>query len=172
MDKSLLLIECRDKDDLKKIATYLKSKNYNKITTYSSEPIENLEDILNLKNKIPFWGFIGGLLGAVFGYFLQYYISAINYPLNVGGRPLNSIPVFLIPTFEFTVLFSAIFIFISTIFTCKLPKIYHPLFSLNEFDCASSNGFFICIEIEKKEQNHQKLHLSETLKRPLYEVYC
>jgi hypothetical protein len=88
----------------------------------------------------------GALLGAALGYYLQYYAAAISYPLNVGGRPLNSWPAFAVSALEITMLCALTGAFIAFLAASRLPLLYHPIFSADAFEHASQDRFFLCIE--------------------------
>ena len=91
--------------------------------------------------------FIGGVLGFLGGFALCYWTSVIDYPLNIGGRPLNSWVAFSIPTYETTILLSALATAGGMLAINGLPMPYHPVFNVEAFrKTASSTGFFLCIE--------------------------
>ena len=72
---------------------------------YSPFPVEGLAEALEFRTtSVPLIVFLGGLCGCVGGFFLQYWCMAISYPIDVGGRPLNSWPLFIPITFEVTIL--------------------------------------------------------------------
>jgi hypothetical protein len=89
---------------------------------------------------------IGGIVGGLGGYAMMSYAMAVDWPMNVGGRPLQSWPMFIPITFELTVLGSALLGFFGTLALCRFPMLYHPVFNVPEFARASRDRFFLCIE--------------------------
>ena len=123
------------------------AKGYRRLDAYSPFPIEELTEALHLhKNKLPMVVLIGGILGGLAGFFLQYYVTTVYFPLNVAGRPLNSWPAYIVITFEMTVLFASIAVVLGLLALCGLPMPYHPVFNVPRFALASRNRFFLCIE--------------------------
>jgi hypothetical protein len=124
-----------------------REKGYRKMEAYSPFPIEELHEALHLHhNKLPLIVLIGGILGLLTAWVMQYYITVIAFPINVGGRPLNSWPAYIIIMFELTVLFAAISCVLGLLALCGLPMPYHPMFNVPRFASASRNRFFLCIE--------------------------
>jgi len=120
---------------------------YRDMDAYTPYPIEGLAAALGMKSSwIPSIVFIGGLVGASVGFFMQYFSMAVDYPLNSGGRPLNSWPVFIPITFEVFVLIAAFAAFLGVLYLNGLPRPHHPVFEVPAFARASQDRFFLCIE--------------------------
>jgi hypothetical protein len=119
---------------------------YTKVEAYSPLPVEGLSEILGFRTRLPLLVLIAGIIGAISGFALQYWIAAVDYPLNIGGRPLNSWPSFIPVTFELTVLFAGVTAVVGMIALNRLPEPYHPVFNVPRFDLASDDRFFLTIE--------------------------
>ena len=128
-------------------ATKARLAGYRKMDAYSPIPIEELDEALDLRRtRLPLLVLIGGILGGAAGFLLQVWVSAIAYPLDVGGRPIISWPHFIPVTFETTVLGSALTAFVGMWALNKLPQPYHPVFNVEAFARASTDRFFLVIE--------------------------
>jgi len=142
-----LMAEFEDPRDLVLAARRAYQEGYRKLDAYSPFPIEGLAEELGHRHSwLPLVALIGGIAGAVGGFGMQYYLSVIEYPLNIGGRPLNSWPSFIPITFETTVLLAALSAVLGMILMNGLPKPYHPVFNVPRFELASRDHFFLCIE--------------------------
>ncbi|MGH7823999.1 MAG: DUF3341 domain-containing protein [Candidatus Binatia bacterium] len=141
------MAEFENPSDLVTAARQAREAGYRKMDAYTPFPIEELNEALGLgRTWVPFIVLIGGLIGAVGGYFMQYYISAIDYPLNIGGRPLHSWPAFIPVTFEMTVLVAGLAAVLGMLALNGLPMPYHPVFNVPRFALATRDRFFLCIE--------------------------
>jgi hypothetical protein len=128
-------------------AREVKTQGYSKVEAYTPVPVEELNDILHVKRtRLSRAVLIGGLTGMASGFALQYFVSVIDFPLNVGGRPYASWPAFIIPSYELTILFSALTATLFMIIANGLPQPYHPLFNVPRFSLASSDKFFLVVE--------------------------
>jgi hypothetical protein len=119
---------------------------YTEIEAYTPYPIEEVWETLGQhKSKLPAIVLVGGILGAILGFGLQYWASVIAYPINIGGRPLNSWPAFIPVTFEMTILVATFFTVLGMFALNGLPQPYHPVFNVKRFALASRDRYFLCI---------------------------
>jgi hypothetical protein len=133
-------------------------EGYRKMDAYSPFPIEELHEALGEHHsKVPLIVLIGGILGGLGGYLLQYWANAEAYPLVVGGKPPHSWPMFIPVTFECTILGAALAAVFGMLALNGLPMPYHPVFNVPRFALASRNRFFLCIE-----SRDPKFHLERT----------
>jgi Protein of unknown function (DUF3341) len=120
---------------------------YRNMDAYSPYAVRGVAEALGfVRTRVPLIVLIGGIGGAITAYGMQWYSAAIDYPLNVGGRPLHSWPAFIPITFELTVLFAAIAGLAGMLWLNGLPKPYHPVFNAPHFKLASQTRFFLCVE--------------------------
>lgn len=120
---------------------------YRRMDAFSPIPIEELNEALGLRRtRLPLLVLLGGIAGCIGGFALEYWVSAIAYPLNIGGRPFNSWPQFVPVMFETTVLGAALTCFFGMWALNRLPQPYHPVFNVPAFARASTDRFFLVIE--------------------------
>ena len=120
---------------------------YRKMDAYSPFPIEEASEALGFhKSRVPLIVLLGGLLGGLSGFGLQYWINVISYPLNIGGKPYDSWPAFIVPTFEMTILFAGLAGVFGMFALNGLPMPYHPLFNVDRFSAVTRDKFFLCVE--------------------------
>jgi len=128
-------------------ANATREAGYTKTDAYTPFAVEGLDESLGMKPTRIGWIMLAmGTLGAFLGFFMQWYANVVHYPLNIGGRPFNSWPNFIIITFEIAVFFSAFSIGLSMILRNGLPRLYHPIFNAPNFERATQDKFFLSIE--------------------------
>jgi hypothetical protein len=141
-----LLAEFSSADALCAAARHARDNGYTRVEAYSPFAIEGLDDIVGAdKGWIAPLTLLGGILGGAGTYFLQWYAAVVDYPINIGGRPLHSWPAFIPATFEITILGAAVAAVLAMLVLNGLPRLYHPLFEVEEFELASRNRFFLCL---------------------------
>ena len=160
-----LLAEFDDPTSLVSATERAHAEGYRQMDAYSPFPIEELHAALGARHsRLPLIVLIGGLVGCGGGYALQYWASAIAYPLNVAGKPLHSWPAFIPVTFECTILGAALSAVLGMLALNGLPMPYHPVFNVPRFALASRNRFFLCIEAkDPKFDLEDTRHFLETL---------
>ena len=142
-----LLAEFGEVSELVDAVRATREAGFREIDAFTPFPIEEVSEALGEhENRLPFLVLIGGVLGGIFGYVLQYWTAVVDYPLNVGGRPLHSWPSFLPITFECTVLGAALACVLGMLALNGLPTPYHPLFNVPRFALSSRDRFFLCIQ--------------------------
>ena len=142
-----LLAEFEEPEALLEAARRAYEAGYRKLDAYSPFPLEGLAESIGVRRTgVSLIVLIGGILGCLTGFGIQYWISVIDYPLNVGGRPYNSWPSFIPVTFELTVLFAATAAVVGMLALNGLPMPYHPVFNVPRFALASRDRFFLCVE--------------------------
>jgi len=130
---------------------------YKQLEAYTPYPIEEVwEELGHHRSWLPLIVLIGGIFGCLAGFGLQYWSSVINYPLNVGGRPLNSWVAFIPVTFETTVLFAAGAAVLGMFALNKLPMPHHPVFGVERFALASRDRYFLAIGAWDKQFDRQE----------------
>ena len=142
-----ILAEFKTADELVEAAARVHREGYRDVEAYSPLPVEGLAEAVGFhRTGMPLIVLIGGIVGFIAGYALQYYGTLIWYPnLNIGGRPLHSWPAYIPVIFEMTVLFAVLSAVLGMLALNGLPRPHHPLFSIPEFDRATQDRFFLCV---------------------------
>jgi hypothetical protein len=153
-----VMAEFDNPSDLIAAARRTYEAGYRRINGYSPYPIEELWEAIGFHHtRLPVIVLIGGLVGGFGGFFMQYYLSVYDYPLNVGGKPFNSWPAFIPITFEMTILCAALAAIFGMLALNKLPQPYHPVFNAPNFALATRDHFFLVVEANDIKYQHDEV---------------
>ncbi len=154
--RSWILGEFADEHQLLDAARELSQEGRGRVETYSPFPLDGASQAIGLKrSRLPKLALGFGLGGAAAAYLIQWFANAVNWPLNVGGRPPHSAPSFIPITFESGVLISAFAIFFGLWLLLGLPQPYHPVFEVEAFRRASLDGLWLSVEAEQPSLGEQ-----------------
>jgi hypothetical protein len=168
-----VLAEFASPEALVESAGKARHAGYVRPEAYSPFPVEGLADAAGFrKNRVPLIVLLGGLAGGIGGFFMQWYSAVLSYPINSGGKPLNSWPEFIPVTFELTILCAALAGFFGMLVLNGLPRLYHPVFNVREFDLASRNRFFLCLRADEPgfDSNAARKFLAQMRPLKIWEV--
>jgi hypothetical protein len=159
MEKNIygLLAEFDTPTQLVDAANKVREAGYTKTDAFSPFPLHEIDEALGIKRSIlPLLVFGGGITGLLIGFGLQIFVHYIDYPLIVGGRPFISIPSFVPPSFELTILFAAFTAVGGMLLLNGLPQPYHPVFNVPRFALATREKFFLLIETKDSKFNYDE----------------
>lgn len=152
-----ILAEFDTATDMVDAATKVRDAGYTKTDAFSPFPLHEIDEALGIKRSIlPYLIFAGGVTGLLSGLGLVYFVHVIDYPIIVGGRPHFSLPSFIPPMYELTILFSAAVAVFGMLFLNGLPAPYHPLFNVPRFALATREKFFLVIEATDPQYDYEK----------------
>jgi hypothetical protein len=134
---------------LVRAARELRGIGLDDVDAHSPIPVHGLDAALALPpSRINWLCALGGFGGAGFGYLMQWWTNAVDYPINVGGRPLHSAPAFIPVTFEMDILLGALSVFLGALALCRLPRLYHPVFEVEDFRRASVDRYWVSVRCD------------------------
>ena len=152
-----LLAEFSDPGQLLHAAEATREKGYRHFDTHSPFPIHGMDRAMGLGNsKVGFFAFGGGLTGLATGYLLQWWTSAVDYPINISGKPFFAIEPSVPIMFELTILFAAFGAVAGMLALNGLPRPYNPLFYSERFEKATDDGFFLHIAASDTQFDQDK----------------
>ncbi len=142
-----LLAEFRSGRELVSAVRRARAAGYQRLDAYSPMPVEGLREALGHRpSRLPWLVLAGALIGGGGFYFIEWYSAVIDYPLNIGGRPVHSWPAFIFSAVEVTILLGALFGVVGMLVASGLPRLHHPLFAVPAFDATTRDGFFLYLD--------------------------
>jgi hypothetical protein len=143
-----MLAEFNTPSELVYATEQARAAGYRRMECYTPYPVEEAAEALHFhKNRVPLLCLLGGLMGVTTAFLMETWISVLAYPLNIAGRPLFSWPAFIIPAYEWTILFAGLSAGFGMIALNGLPQLYHPVFNAPNFrNGATTDKFFLCLE--------------------------
>ncbi|MGH9737834.1 MAG: DUF3341 domain-containing protein [Candidatus Acidiferrales bacterium] len=153
-----LMAEFETPEEVLAAAHRTREAGYQRIDAFSPIPVDGLAEAIGFDwTSLPIVTLIGGILGGLTGFFMCWYANVISFPLDIGGKPLNSWPAWIPITFELTILGGAIATVVGMLAMNGLPTPYHPVFNVDRFALSTTDKFFLCIKSRDK-----KFDLAET----------
>lgn len=162
------LAEFETDDELLAASRAAYAEGYRSMNAYAPFPVHGLAEAVGFRRSwVPLVTLIGGIVGGIAGFGLQYWTSVIDYPLDIGGRPMNSWPSFVPITFEAIILGASAAAVLGMLALNRLPEPWHPLFNVPAFDRASQDRFFLSIRSDDPKFDVDETRAFLESQRPL-----
>jgi hypothetical protein len=130
-------------------ARHLHAEGHGGVDLHSPVPLPEAPETLGLaRSRLPLVCLAGGVLGVASGYLMQWWMAAVDFPINVGNRPPHSPLAFVPITFELGILFAALAVFVGLLVRCGLPRPHHPVFEVDAFRNASVDGLWLSMPVD------------------------
>lgn len=151
---SWIMAEFTTVDGLLEACRQMRAAGHQEIDTYSPYPLHGVDEALGWKpSRVPFIALAGAVAGGVGGYSMQYFLNAVEYPLNIGNRLLHSAPIYVPVTFETTILLTGVTMFFGLMALMGLPRPHHPVFESDAFRSASTHAYWISVTVPSSERD-------------------
>jgi Protein of unknown function (DUF3341) len=132
-------------EGLERAVVRLKALGFTRLRSWTPYPVRAVVTQLP-ESIVPWIMLVAGLSGAALGYLVQWWCNAVDYRLDVGGRPFHSAPAYIPIAFESGVLAASIAGFLAILGLSGLPRLYHPMFEIDGFERASIDRFWIGVD--------------------------
>lgn len=144
-----VMAEFAEADALHEAVVAARRDGYTRLDAFSPFPLPQVATELGVRpNALPWIAFTTGIVGAAIQYGAQYWLNVVDYPLNVGGRPLHAWPTFIPATLLVAILWTGVATLLGMLFILRLPRLHHPVFAVSGFERASEDRFFLLILAE------------------------
>jgi mono/diheme cytochrome c family protein len=167
-----VLAEFAAAEALRTAAAGVREAGFTRWDAHSPFPVHGIDQAMGIRpTRLPWVALAGGIAGAAAALLMQWWMNAIDYPLNISGKPLFSLPANIPITFELIVLLSAFGTFASVFLLNLLPQFWHWTFAGRAFQRVTSDGFFLSIEAnDPKFDSAETTRLLESLGAKSVEV--
>lgn len=153
------LAEYPDPDGVVRALHRLHRAGYRRFDAYTPFPVLAVNDAVRRgRSSIGVIAFAGAAVGLAVSLGLQWYLSAVDYPINVGGRPLAAWTAFSLPAIEAMILAGAAAGVFGLLALCRLPRFHHPLFDVERFGGVDGGRFFVAVERRDPRFDREDLH--------------
>jgi hypothetical protein len=154
----VMVAEFGNSEALSAAARRVRHEGFRPLDMLTPWPVEGLDEALGLRKSPIRWPMlIAGVGLAAFAFWLEWWSAVFAYPIDSGGRPLNSWPVFLLVPFEVGVLAAGLAGFIALLLLCGLPRLNHPLFDWDAIERATDDRYFLLMAAPKDESEDSRL---------------
>jgi len=144
-----LLAEFSDPHSLLSAAKTVRDTGVKRWDSYSPFPVHGIDQAMGIRRSGLGWLVLGaGITGGIVALVMQWWMNAVDYPLNISGKPLFSLPANIPVAFELIVLFAAFTAFLGALALNGLPRFNNPLFSIQRFARATADRFFIAVDAD------------------------
>jgi Protein of unknown function (DUF3341) len=144
-----LIAEFAKAEELAAAAKAARAAGYTRMDAFSPFPLRAVNEALGFRaSGLPYVPFAAAVLGGAVQYLSQYWMNVVDYPINVGGRPLHSWPAFLPSTLIVAILWAGVATFVIMLVLMRLPRLHHPVFAVPGFERTSQDRFFLWIMAE------------------------
>jgi hypothetical protein len=142
-----ILAEFPTPEDLLRAVRELRRRGFRRLDAFTPYPVKGLEQALSLpRSPLNWMVFPFAMIGAGLSYLIQWWCNAVDYPINVGGRPLNSVPAFIPIVFETGVLTASFLGFFIFLALSGLPDLYSPVSDVEGFERTSTVTFWVGVD--------------------------
>lgn len=128
----------------------LRARGFERLDAHTPFPVEGMREALGLGPSWVRWAaLVGGAAGGVTGFLIQWWMLAWNWPIDVGDRPPNSWPPFILLTYEGVILIASFSVVFALLAAWRLPNLHHAALGAVGFESATGDGFWVSVEADE-----------------------